>query len=125
MNYISRGMLGRGAKIYAALPADKVADAKLGFTDSGELKATYFVYPKGADLYPGFTQSPAFRIAWPVFGFVYGKDPSCEEFETVPCPSCRKACKSRDDMVNAIQSGKNPTPLTKMAFVCWRCPSSG
>jgi len=108
MNYMDESQLGEGAKVVAILPPSKTGDFPVN--PEGK-KATFFYYEKGGKLVAPYGTSPAFRIAWPVFGFVYGPSPSCEEVGDLPCvdDSCQKNCQTAEQIVS---SGKDPMPLS-------------
>jgi len=108
MNYIDETQLGQGAKVIAILPPSKTGDFPVN--PHGK-KATYFYYEQGGELFGDHGASPAFRIGWPVFGFSYGPNPSCEELVGVDCVDdvCQKNCQTAKQIV---ESGANPMPLS-------------
>jgi len=108
MNYIDVSQLGKGAHVVAILPPSTTS--KFPVNPEGK-KATFFYYEKGDELYGHFGKSPAFRLSWPVFGFKYGANPSCEELGTLECVdnSCQDNCQTKAQI---ISSGVNPMPLS-------------
>jgi len=91
-NWVNVNSLGRGAKVIATLPPDMTLDWN-NMSSPEEHKAVLFYYEKGAELWAeGGEQgeeSPALRIAFPPYHFIYGSAPTCEELDNVPaCAVC-------------------------------------
>merc|ERR1712007_291296 len=103
-----------GAKVIATLPPGKTLDWN-NMSSPEEHKAVLFYYEKGAELWAeGGEQaekSPALRIAFPPYHFIYGSTPTCEELENVPaCAVCHAppGCLNASEAVDV----KNPMPLS-------------
>lgn len=113
-NWVNVKSLGKGAKVVATLPPQKTLDWNKKSTP-GEHKAVLFYYEKGAELWAAAggqsAKSPALRIAFPPYHFIYGSAPTCEELDNVPTcadcrapPGCLKAADAKDV--------ENPMPLS-------------
>merc|ERR1712187_750326 len=75
-------------------------------------KAVLFYYEKGAELWAADGEqpemSPALRIAFPPYHFIYGSDPTCEELDNVPaCEACRlgPGCMNASEAANPEHRG--------------------
>merc|ERR1719382_1181173 len=100
MNWVYTDRLGPGVEVIALLPPHE------GLPQPHRPKAVLFVYKQGAELYGGRGPSPALRIGFPPYGFVYGADPTCPELaEVPPCGICLKHCQTPEQMA---ASGRNP-----------------
>jgi len=113
-NWVNVNSLGKGAKVIATLPPGKTLDWN-NMSSPEEHKAVLFYYEKGAELWAeGGEQaekSPALRIAFPPYHFIYGSTPTCEELENVPaCAVCHAppGCLNASEAVDV----KNPMPLS-------------
>jgi len=113
-NWVNLNSLGRGAKVVATLPPAKT----IGWNQKSspkEHKAVLFYYEKGAELWAagGETpdKSPALRIAFPPYHFIYGSTPTCEELDNVP--ACR-VCRAPPGCLKAVEAKnvENPMPLS-------------
>jgi len=121
-NWVNVNSLGNGAKVIATLPAAKTVDWN-NMSSPDEEKAVLFYYEKGAELWAADGEqpemSPALRIAFPPYHFIYGSDPTCEELENVPaCEACRlgPGCMNASEAANIEHRRElhmeNPMPLS-------------
>jgi len=109
VNWANVDKLGKGAKVVAILPPDASKEWPAE-SAPGVHKAVLFYYEKGSELYCGRGKSPAFRIGFPPYGFIYGPSPTCEELKQVPnCKTCLSNCQTVEEVVG---SNKNPMPLS-------------
>jgi len=114
-NWVNVNRLGRGAKVVAILPPENTTDWN-SKSSPGEHKAVLFYYEKGSELWAEVgeepEESPALRIGFPPYHFIYGSTPSCEELENVPsCAACRTppGCMNATELSSSIE---NPMPLS-------------
>lgn len=112
-NWVNVNSLGRGAKVVGILPPEKTS-SWLKKTHTKIHKAVLFYYEKGAELYAQrgevAKKSPALRIGFPPYNFIYGSDPTCEELSGTPaCESCESTCSTASQWKKVDQ---NPTPLS-------------
>jgi len=125
MNWVNADSLGSGADVVAILPREEVkalADNMMPKPDVD--KVVLFKYEKGATLFGG-DASPALRIGFPPYCFIYGQETSCDEFEAdefgqpkglvPPCDACEPpACKSAEEY--AAMGTASSMPLSQAGF---------
>jgi hypothetical protein len=124
-NWVNADSLGSGADVVAILPREEVkalADNMMPKPDVD--KVVLFKYEKGATLFGG-DASPALRIGFPPYCFIYGQETSCDEFEAdefgqpkglvPPCDACEPpACKSAEEY--AAMGTASSMPLSQAGF---------
>lgn len=109
VNWANVDKLGAGAKVVAILPPQATKDWP-SESAPGVEKAVLFYYEKGSELFCGRGKSPAFRIGFPPYSFIYGPNPTCEELKQVPpCDICEKNCATVKETTSA---DVNPMPLS-------------
>jgi len=109
VNWVNADKLGSGAKVVAILPPAATKDWPSESAPDVQ-KAVLFYYEKGSELYCGRGKSPAFRIGFPPYGFIYNQNPTCEELAQVPgCAICHKKCLTTEE---AKMLDANPMPLS-------------
>lgn len=118
-NWVNMNSLGRGAQVVGILPFEKTQHWQ-NETSPQQQKAVLFYYEKGAELYAAEGEvaqpSPALRIAFPPYNFIYGSDPSCEELSGVPgCDECQKDCLTASAW-KAEDESRNPMPLSEQGL---------
>ena len=129
MNWVNADSLGSGADIVAILPRDEVLELADNMMPKPEIdKVVLFKYEKGATLFDG-NASPALRIGFPPYCFIYGQNASCDEFEldefgkpkglVPPCDECMPpACKNASEYAQeyAAMGTASAMPLSKAGF---------
>ena len=129
-NWVNADSLGSGCDVVAILPREEVkalADNMMPKPDVD--KVVLFKYEKGATLFsadgsPG-EPSPALRIGFPPYCFIYGQETSCDEFEpdefgqpkglVPPCDACEPpACKTAEEY--AAMGTRSSMPLSQAGF---------
>ena len=113
----------------AILPRDEVLELADNMMPKPEIdKVVLFKYEKGATLFDG-SASPALRVGFPPYCFIYGQNASCDEFEldefgepkglVPPCDECMPpACKNSSEYAQeyATMGTASAMPLSKAGY---------